>query len=60
MFVKLHAVHNFSTKGSEYNFYLSCCIVSSRQSFIAYIGPQLWNALPLNIKMCKSVYIFKK
>ena len=24
------------------------------------VGPSLWNALPLNNNMCKSVYIFKR
>ena len=41
-------------------FYLPRCIVSSIQSFIVYKGLQLWNAVPLNIKMRKSVYIFKR
>jgi hypothetical protein len=48
------------TRQHNMNFVVSRCRLNKRKNFIVHIGPYLWNNLPTNLKLVKSMYIFKQ
>ena len=36
------------------------CRLALTQNSIRYQGPKIWNDLPINIRQCKSLNLFKK
>ena len=48
--------HDHSTRGSQTNLTIN----SSNHRSLRYIGPNLWNSLPTNLKQLPSISSFKK
>jgi hypothetical protein len=60
MFTRLCEIHVKDTRGSNYDFFVPRCNVTSRKNFITFQGPHLWKDLSLRTKLSNSVCVFKK
>jgi hypothetical protein len=55
MFTRLCELHVEDIRGSNYDFFVLRCNVTSRKNFITYQGPHLWKDLSLRTELFNSV-----
>ena len=59
IFIDVTSIHSYNTRNSQNRFYRSQYLKKSGSSTLNYLGPQLWNNIPNNIKNKSSIYSFK-
>jgi len=57
-FVINSEVHNYNTRSSQ-NLHLFNTRTSYEQRCIKYKGSSLWNSLPMPLRLCSSIAVFK-
>jgi hypothetical protein len=57
---KLSDVHNYVTRSYYVNYFINESKSNLRKFFIANNGIVEWNSLPIDIKLCNSLVLFKR
>ena len=60
MFNKLNSFGNYCNHYSSTNFFVHNCYTNFNKYFISHQGVVVWNALPQQIKLCSSFYMFRE
>ena len=60
MFAKVEEVNPYNLRNNEVNFYLPRPHTESLRKSFRYSGPNLWNALPLEVKTADTLSEFKR
>ena len=59
-FKKINACHNHNVRMKNCNFKIKFSRTNKKSECISVKGPKMWNDLPADIKLCKSMFTFKK
>ena len=59
-FKKINAYHNHNVRMKNCNFKIKFSRTNKKSECISVKGPKMWNDLPADIKLCKSMFTFKK
>ncbi len=60
LFTKSNTIHFASTRSNSLNFFVQHCNTELCRKFLSHKGVMLWNALPVNLKSCTNIVMFKK
>ena len=59
-FQKINACHNHNVRMKNCNFKIKFSRTTKKSECISVKGPKMWNDMPADIKLCKSMFTFKK
>ena len=59
-FNEINACHNHNVRMKKCNFKSKFSRTNNKSECISVKGPKMWTDLPADIKLCKSMFTFKK
>ena len=59
-FKTINTCHNHNVRMKNCNFKIKFSRTTQKSECISVKGPKMWNDIPADIKLCKSMFTFKK
>ena len=57
-FKTINACHNHTVRMNNFNFKIKFSRTTKKSECISVKGPKMWNDMPADIKLCKSMFTF--